>query len=203
MNKYKIERESGQTFLVIQGQKGQQISEREYYALSTGQVKGLVMAQLIEKGKSFKIKYNISGYISLREYLYNPLNKASFVLLLSNILENLKSLQKAYFTYQYILMDMNAAMVNPATHEVSFVYVPITFFESGANLKDFLLGIIQCCTFAQGENTEYVREYIQILNRGINFSLFELEEYVKRLRDSSNPSQAKICSKCGNVLQNE
>jgi len=202
MSNFKIEHNEGQNFLVVQSQKGQQISQREFYAIRTAQVPGLLRAELIPKGKTFKLVYNISGYISLRDYLVNPLNKQSFAKLLNNILENLKALQKAYYNYQFILMDMDAAMVNPATQQVSFVYVPITFYESGTTLKDFLLDIIQCCTFAPGEDTDYVRDYIKILNRGINFSVFDLEEYVKELKlDDQDGRRAKKCSRCGTPIQ--
>lgn len=201
MSKFKIEQSAGQNVLVIQGQKGQQISEREYYAISTGQIPGLLRAELIRKGSAFKLVYNISGYISLREFLVNPLNKQSFARLLNNILNNLKALQRAYYNYQFILMDMNAAMVNPTTQQVSFVYVPITFYESGTSLKEFLLSIIQCCSFAPGENTDYVREYIRILNAGINFSVFDLEEYIKNLKlDEQSDEQTKKCPRCGSLI---
>lgn len=202
MSKFKIEHSAGQNFLVIQGQKGQQISQREYYAISTGQVPGLLRAELVQKGNTFKLNYNISGYISLREFLVNPLNKQSFARLLNNILSNLKALQRAYYNYQFILMDLNAAMVNPTTQQVSFVYVPITFYESGTSLKEFLLSIIQCCSFAPGENTDYVRDYIRILNRGINFSVFDLEEYIRNLKiDEQNGAQVKKCTRCGTPIQ--
>ena len=202
MSKFKIEQSAGQNVLVIQGQKGQQISQREYYAISTGQIPGLLRAELIQKGSAFKLVYNISGYISLREFLVNPLNKQSFAKLLNNILNNLKALQSAYYNYQFILMDMNAAMVNPTTQQVSFVYVPITFYESGTSLKEFLLSIIQCCSFMPGENTDYVREYIRILNAGINFSVFDLEEYIKNLKlDEQSAEQTKKCSRCGTLIQ--
>lgn len=201
MSKFKIEQSAGQNVLVVQGQKGQQISEREYYAISTGQIPGLLRAELIRKGSAFKLVYNISGYISLKEFLVNPLNKQSFAKLLNNILNNLKALQRAYYNYQFILMDMNAAMVNPTTQQVSFVYVPITFYESGTSLKEFLLSIIQCCSFAPGENTDYVREYIRILNAGINFSVFDLEEYIKNLKvDAPDNNQTKKCSRCGSLI---
>ena len=200
MGNFKIEQNAGQHFLVIQGQKGQQISEREYYAISTGQVPGLLRGEMIRKGNTFKLVYNISGFISLREFLVNPLNKQSFARLLKNILNNLKALQRAYYNYQFILMDMNAAMVNPTTQQVSFVYVPITFYNSGTDLKNFLLSIIQCCSFVPGENTDYVRDYIRILNNGINFSVFDLEEYVKNLEGNQGSQQAKKCTRCGTPI---
>lgn len=202
MSKFKIEHSAGQKLLVIQGQKGQQISEREYYAISNGQIPGLLRAELIRKGNTFRLNYNISGFISLREFLVNPLNKVSFAKLLGNILSNLKALQNSYYNHQFILMDMNAAMVNPTTQQVSFVYVPITFYESGTSLKEFLLSIIQCCSFVPGENTDYVRDYIRILNNGINFSVFDLEEYVKSLKiDEKASNGVKKCARCGSVIQ--
>lgn len=201
MGMFKIERVAGQRLLTVQGQKGQQISEREFYAINTGQVPGLLRAELVKKGSSFKLNYNISGFISLREYLVNPLGKASFAKLLGSILSNLKALQNAYYNYQFILFNIDAAMVNPANQRVSFVYVPITFYESGTSLKEFLLSIIQSCSFIQGENTDYVRDYIKILNSGINFSVFELEEYVKRLNSEKETSDIIRCARCGNVIQ--
>lgn len=203
MNKYKIERVAGMNQLVIQGQKGQQISEREYYAVSNGQIPGLLRAELVKKSNNFKLVYNISGYISLREFLFNPLNKQSFAKLLSNILKNLKSMQEAFFNQQYVLLDMNTVMVNPATQTVYFVYVPIAFFESETNLKDFLLSIIEGCSFVPGENTDYVKDYIRILNNGINFSVFDLEEYIKGLSGKKTPSvgNVKKCPKCNGKVE--
>ncbi len=202
MVKYKIERSAGNTYLVIQGQKEQQISEREYYAIHTGQIPGLLIADLVRKGNSFRLNYNISGCISLREYLFNPLTKQSFSSLLTGILNNLKALQSAYYNMQYILMDINAVMVNPSTHNVSFVYVPITFFESGTSLKEFLLSIINYCAFLPGEDTGYVKDYIRILNSGINFSVFDLEEYLKNLGSRGTPEKkVKKCTRCGSALQ--
>ncbi len=202
MSKFKIEHSAGQNFLVVQGQKGQQISDREFYAINNGMIPGLLKADLIRKGSTFKLSYNISGFISLKEFLLNPLNKQSFAKLLGNILNNLKALQKAYYNHQFILMDMDAAMVNPATQQVNFVYVPITFYDSGTNLKEFLLSIIQCCSFVPGENTDYVKDYIRILNNGINFSVFDLEEYIKRLNGGEYSSNTtKKCTRCGAVLQ--
>ena len=198
MAKYKIERNNGRTLLVVPGQKGQQISEREFYIINTVQIPCLVKADLIRKSNSFKLVYDISGYISLREYLFNPLNRFSFSRLLKNILDNLKTLQNSFFNEQYLLLDVNTVMVNPSTQELKFIYIPITFYENGISLKYFLLSIIDFCSFDQGETGDYIREYIRILNNGINFSVFDLEEYIKRTGQSSDAfSKENRCRKCG------
>lgn len=204
MIKFKIEQTGGKTLLVVQGQKGQQISQREYYAIKTGEIAGLVKAEASEKSHIVKISYDISGYIPLKNFLLNPLNKQSFAGILKSVLNNLKYLHSAFFNNQNILFDINTVMVNPATHAISFIYIPIPFFDSGTSLKDFLLSIIQNCSFVSGENTDYVKDYIRILNNGINFSVFDLEEYVNRLYDKSNSdSSVRRCQKCGAVVSLE
>lgn len=201
MAKYKIERSGGRILLVIAGQKGDQLSEREFYAITTMQMPCLVKADIVRKSKTFKLLYDISGFIPLREYLMNPLSKVTFSKLLKGILDNLKILQRAYFEERYLLLDVNTVMVNPLNQELKFIFVPISFYDNSVSLKNFLLSIIDNCTFVQGESGDYVREYIRILNNGINFSVFDLEEYVRRLNsDNSANKHEKTCDKCGAVL---
>ncbi len=203
MSKYKTEIISGRRVLVVQGQKGQQISEREFYAVSTGQVPGLLRAELIGRGNSFRLSYDISGYISLREFLSAPINKSTFITLIDNILNTVKGLQKAYYNRQYILFDINAVMIEPMTRRIGFVYVPITFYDSGTELRSFLLSIAQNCFFTPNESNDYAREYIRIVNDGINFSDFKLEEYIKKLiSDGQTSDDERKCVRCGNAVPN-
>ena len=172
----------GLSQLIIKSLKGQQVSENEVYAINANKVPGLLHLDVVQKGSSFKLIYNITGFISLKEFLKMPLNKQLFAQILQNILVNLKAVESAYFNQQYLLMDINQVYVNPNTQHIYFTYVPILMFESGTSLREFLLGIIQHGTFAPGEDNSYVRDYITILNSGINFSVFELEEYINKLQ---------------------
>ena len=201
MARYKIEREAGRSLLVINGQKEQQISEREFYCISTGQIDGLVRAEILRKSNGFKLMYDISGLISLREFLYNPMDKAVFCRLFGNILKNLKNMQNAFFNQQYLLLELDSVMINPLTQAVSFIYVPITFYENVTDLKGFLLDITEKCSFIKGENTSFIGECRRILNSGINFSLFELEEFISGLSNTSEPeTNVILCKKCGEKL---
>lgn len=197
MNKIKIVSRSGISQLILKSQKGQQLNENEVYAINANKVAGLLHLDVVQKGTSFKLIYNLTGFITLQEYLTTPLNKERFAMILQNILSNLQSLERNFFNQQYLLMDFNRVMVNPATQHIYFIYVPIQYFESGTSLRDFLLNIIQHATFASGEDTSYVRDYITILNNGINFSVFDLEEYISRLLGQpSKELQSIECPQC-------
>ena len=202
MNKSKVVSKLGLSQLIIKSQKGQQISEHEAYAINANKVKGLLHLDVVQKGSSFKLIYNITGFITFKEFLATPLNKESFAKILQNILDNLKSMDEAYFNQHNLLMDFNRVMVNPATQHIYFVYVPIQFFDSGDSLREFLLNIIQHCTFAPGEDNSYVRDYITILNSGINFSVFELEEYINKLLGQKTTRAQDIeCPQCKTKLK--
>lgn len=197
MNKIKLANKMGLSQLIIKSLKGQQVSENEVYAINANKVPGLLHLDVVQKGSSFKLIYNITGFISLKEFLKMPLNKQLFAQILQNILANLKAVESAYFNQQYLLMDINQVYVNPNTQHIYFTYVPILMFESGTSLREFLLGIIQHGTFAPGEDHSYVRDYITILNSGINFSVFELEEYInKLLGQNTSRIQEVVCPNC-------
>ena len=197
MNKIKVKTKLGVSQIIIKSLKGQQINENEVYSINSNQVQGLLHLETVRKGTSFQLHYDITGFITLRDYLSTPLNKERFARILENVLSNLKSMEQLYLNQQYLLMDFDKVMVNPATQKIHFVYVPIQYFESGSSLREFLLNIIQYATFTPGEDNSYVKDYIMILNKGINFSVFDLEEYVNKLLGQKNTGKRQIvCPQC-------
>lgn len=201
MNKIKVKSKSGLSQLILKSAKGQQLNENEVYAINSNKVDSLLHLDVVQKGSSFKLIYNITGFITFGEYLATPLNKERFARILQNILSNLKSMSNVFFNQQYLLMDFNRVMVNPTTQRIYFVYVPIQFFESGTTLREFLLNIIQHSSFTPGEDTSYVRDYITILNNGINFSIFDLEEYINKLLGQKTCNLQTIeCPQCHTQL---
>lgn len=201
MNKIKIAKKMGVNHLMIKSLKGQQLNEHEIYSINNNEVKGLLRVEVFQKNNSFKLFYNVSGFTTFRQYLRTPLTKETFANMLQNILDCLLAVKKAFFHQENMLMDFNHVLVNPATQKIYFVYVPIQGFESEVSLRDFLLNIIQYCSFAPGEDTSYVKDYITILNSGINFSEFDLEEYIKGLFGKNNSEKSyKECPNCHTKL---
>jgi len=203
MNKCKVVSKLGISQLIIKSQKGQQLSEREVYSINNNEVSGLLHLDVVSKGASFKLVYNITGFVTFKEYLKKALNKETFARILKNILENLKATQETFINQQMLLLDFEHVLVNPATEHIYFTCVPIQGIETGTPLRDFLLNIIQYSTFVPGEDNSYIREYITILNSGINFSVFELEEYINKLtgKESQIEGQTKECPGCHQMVK--
>ncbi len=203
MNKCQTKTKLGITQLIIKSQKGQQLSEREIYAINNNEVKGLLHLDVVQKGSNFQLLYNITGFITFKEYLNRTLDKEAFARILKNILENLKSTQETFINQQMLFLDFEHTLVNPSTEKIYFTCVPIQGIETGTSLREFLLNITQYTSFKKGEDNSYIREYISILNNGINFSVFELEEYINKLTGEKTDSMSnkKECPACHKTIK--
>lgn len=204
MNKIKLVKKSGGMQLIIKGAKGQQIMPRELNMINRDEISGLLRINLVQKKNSFKFICAVTGFETLAEYLRTPLNRESFAQILRMILSNLKAMRENVFNTDYVLLDIDKVMVNPHTRQICFIYVPILRFEGGGNLRTLLLDIIQHCSFQQGEDTDYVQDYINILNNGVNFSEFDLEQYIKRLTNTHTPPAEMVeCKYCHTMMPRE
>lgn len=197
-NKYKIVKNSRIKQFILSSHKGQQLSVREAVMLGKGEINGLIAIDIRHKHSTFDIIYNVTGLTTLRNFLKCPLNKDTFARLLRNILAVLKNIESEFFNPKNLLADFDRVMVNTSTMQLWFMYVPIQDYDTGYSLRNFLLGIIEVSVFNVEEDNEYIKQYIRILNSGINFSLFELEQYIESILDikSQFESDMVTCPVC-------
>lgn len=219
MNKHKFKKKKGLATLVIKGQKNQQLMEREVYGINQEEkVPHLLHKGVTHRGAAIDLTYDLTGYISLREYLQAPLSRASFIALLQHILDILKKMKEHVYNQNCLILDPEFVMINPASKSVYLVFVPLQPFENSTTLRELLLSIVQYATFVGDEDSSYIRDYIRILNTGINFSSFELEQYVDQMpgRQSSGEmfvecphchirlkKTASYCGNCGTKLSGQ
>ena len=218
MNKFKIVTRNHNKYLCVKSQKGQQLNMNEVEVITNRKVVGLLHTQVQHKGSGFKLDYNITGYITLSEYLRSTLNKPLFAMLLGNIFTIFQNMQTSHFSFKNLLLNQNQIFVDPASKNIFFVFLPIQYFDNCTSVKDFYLSIAGKTVFASDDNTDYVKEYIRILNSGINFSVFELEQYIAKLSgkqtsdkqkqnckkcDAINTHTSQFCNSCGTNLKQE
>lgn len=198
-NKTKFVNKRGMAQFILYSKKGQTLNERDVYAVNSRAIDGLLQFEVAKKGSNFELMYNLAGLVPLHDFMLNPLNRESFARILQNVLDVLKNMQSNFFNLKGLFLNFAYVYVNPATQKLAFIYSPIQNYDSGCELRNFLLEIIQVATFVQEEDSNYVKEYIRILNEGINFSVFELEEYIKGLVSETGYKLEKTitCFKCG------
>lgn len=193
MAKPRIIKKNGKIYLEIISKKRQQIAEREMYLINNDEVSGLIHFSIEKKANRFSLLYDIGEFVSLSFFLKNTITKRIFAQMLINILDNLKSMRNIFIDQKMLLLDLNHVYVAENDFKIFFVCVPMHPVVQDDSLRDFLLNIVNCANFSEKEDKSYLLEYHEILNKGINFSLFELEKYVLGLIDRK---EVIVCPNC-------
>lgn len=185
--------------LIVTCKKGQQLAQREYQLLSTGQIPGFLRPEAQVKGNVPQLSFPVSGLISLREFLQmTPLNKDCFAGLLQEILHLLKTADAEHLSAKLIQYDVDLMMVDPSTFNVLMLYVPIQPYEENGTIRDAMQGILNNACFLDATADDYVARFAQLFADGVLFSVYSLEEYAGSLQWQPDPvSAGPVCPRCG------
>lgn len=213
---YKIIRRKNEHYILLKSEKGQYLNLSDVEYIDSHAVNGLLITNIGQKKNSFFIRYNITGLCSMKEYLRTTtLNKYMFGQMLSYILQALREIGNQ-LDKEKLVTDLRYVMVNAATRQVQFMYLPVQYWEGRSDFRGFFENLVYAekTKFARNEDTSYVMEFLQIVKRGVGLSLVDLEEFVTRLDGNSDkkeqkqckfctrkfPIYQKYCSICGNLL---
>ena len=198
MNKYKYVKKKGAAFLTVEVKKGQQITERELYGISSGEVTGLIPMTVTERFGASLLVYPIDGLALLADYLAEPVDKVLFSRLLSSILEGIRGVKQAVFNEASLLLDPDYLFVDPESGCARLIYIPIATYDCETELRALLQCLVTYGSFDENEDTGYVQRFIEILNEGVSFSLYAMEEYARELEAQVRKAQQpKLCPACG------
>ena len=198
MNKYKYVKKKGASFLTVEVKKGQQITERELYAIGGGELSGLIPMTVSERFGASQLSYPIDGLALLADYLAEPVDKVLFSRLLSSILEGVRGVKQAVFHEASLLLDPDYLFVDPETGCARLIYIPVAAYDCETELRSLLQCLVTYGSFDENEDTGYVQRFIEILNEGASFSLFSMEEYARELEAQVRKAQQpKRCPTCG------
>ncbi len=197
MKRPRIITEGSRTFLRLHTEKNELLDPRRADILIQGKVDGLIPVQIVPKGKTCLLLYDVTGYMFLESYLKSGLRRAALAALLRDIYETLRDLRQAFFSPESMLLSPDRVFLCPGSRKASFIFVPVQQYEGGQSVRDFYLSIAREAVLSPGESTAYVEELIALLKRGVNLSMFDLEEYIRKLSETPMPDAPKNrCKKC-------
>lgn len=169
---------------VVKGKKGQQLNKREIQLITRNQIKGILTFDMDLKKDSFIFDYKVDGLLPLDVFLCaNILSRNDLISIFRYIITALNSLEEHRFSKDLIIWDIEAVHISPETLETYLMYVPLQFYETKGNLKEFLLNFIALCNFNQDEDLGYVQEIVRELNQSIAYSAYMLLNYCNKIAD--------------------
>lgn len=190
-NKYKKIKKKGRIYVTVDSIKGQNLNLREVEDIQNGILKNVIPLEVDMKRSGFVLKYDITNHMSMEQYLHTIITKQKYAQIMLQILGIIRTMSEAYYNPQNIILNLDNVYINPSTETIFFIFIPILYFDSGCSVKEFLTQITYQTTFDSSEDTSYVEKCLNILQRNMNFSAVEMEEYLKSiLSDKKEPDKS-------------
>lgn len=193
-NKCKTITKKGKTKVIIKSIKGQSLNMREVEDLQNQKLDYALPLEIITKGKNFVLIYDITDDIPLARYMHTNVSREKFAEMMLQMLGILQKATQSLYNLQNLILDPEKIMVNPSSGKIRVMFVPILYYEYGTSVRKFLLNLIGNTTFENAQDCDYVEKCIAIINKGINFSIVELQEYLESLQKSQRRVQREIFS---------
>lgn len=202
MNDIKVINKKKKKVIEIKLQKIQSTNDREINCINQNQITGLLKPEL-EKGFAGNyITFDFMGLVPLCDFVKeNTLSEKDFVKIIKKMMEIIKDAGKLHFSKNLFVFDVNYTMIFPDGLQVYFLYVPVQPYRSDVEFRDFLLDFLSRCKFEE-KNTDHVKKCQEILKKGKEFSLFDLEHYINSLdKKEEIIVEEFVCPSCGYVMK--
>lgn len=182
MSKLKLINQNGQSRIIVKSRSGQELNEREAQMINDGRAEGFLLFDVERKGSTFQLVYPLYDLVPLPAFLQTAmLSKRMFGILLRVLLTAVNRVEEYHFSKDLLQLHLQQVMIAPDSWRIYLLYIPIQPYAAEGTLKEMLLDIVRYASFDPNEDLTYVQEYIRIINDGVVFSAFSLEEYVDRL----------------------
>ena len=188
--KIKLKLKSDKTIVQVVLQKNEELIGRELTAISTNTVKNLLKPALKKSVLSFSttVEYIGTPAVPLTQYLKQVISKQNFFYLLVQIVSVTHYLQSGNMALQNLLLDFRYIFINPSTHEMFFIYLPIISEHSTVDMLGFFGMLLHSVNPNRSENNNYLGEFSNFLKGQNVFSLEAFQSYISA-RDRNAAAQ--------------
>ena len=158
----------------------EEISEREVMVFRSKLIRGLVRPNV----DGNKITYTVPGNMTLREYLKTGIDKKAFFVIIAQIIEITKKIEKYGLNINNLVLNLQYVYVNKMTKELHFIYQPVTNKEVSISIYAFVNDVAYESVFSLEEDTDFINDFMKFLQNMERYSATEIEAYI--LKNHSN-----------------
>ena len=134
------------------------------------------------------ITYDISGRMTVEDFIQGTMDKEKVFNLLRNISMGMININEYAIPLSYILLNKSYMYINPDTLEIKFLYLPVEGEASVAvEFKSFVRQLVAGMKFNLDEDLSYVGQLLTYIN-GNGFNLRGLIGLTEALMQDSNIS---------------
>lgn len=183
MKKYK-RIEKNNSLIRIKSEKRQELCYRELNYINEGRVKWFLPVTVEKKKDYYILEYNFTQYVTLDEFLsLNVINKKIFVRIVTKIIDMYNWVEENHFNRNIIYQDLFNIMIDTNKLEPRFIYVALQPEDLGFDVKSLFMNILQNSVFDSSENLDFLDEYLNILEKNIVVSLYDIKNLLSESKE--------------------
>jgi len=169
---------------------GEDISESEINMFMQKNLRGLMKAKKIRKGV---VDYTAPISVTVEEYLKKPINSYDFFLMIEQVVDTVKRVQKNNLVVNRMLLDIKNVFINQTTKEIHFIYIPVINGDVKSNIMEFLYSIIYAATPADAATGDQISRFTYFLKNESGYNSKKIENYIEKV----NPHIIKLVKNTG------
>ena len=123
-----------------------------------------------------KMKYNITGLITLQELFSSPIRKQKFLGILESLAENMLRAEEYMLDVSSYILDESFIYTDPKGVKVFMIVLPIR--RDGEKAEEFLKRLLFDVTYDQTEDCSYVASLMNFLGNENSFSMKDFHDQI-------------------------
>lgn len=174
----KVSHEKGIIRVITKLENGETVIPR--YVEICQEISGVLCPKV---GRFGRVQYVGSDAVSLHSFLKTGITNEQFFSIVEQIFKILKEALNYGFSMDLFLLGLDYVFIRKETCQISMVYQPIISKRCYGNVFLFFNAMIRETTFANGEDTSVLVDFLQQLQKMENFSIEEIEEFISKARE--------------------
>lgn len=139
-------------------------------------------------GSYSKMMFDVTGKVTLREYISKSISQQDFKVMLTNLINTLENFDEIMIDSKQVMLDLDSVFINVLDHKIAFLCIALEGFEQNGNLYSFFKEIVSNSYVTAGFNeASYFNLVYNVMHTENGFSL-------QNLRTAMNDSAADSSS---------
>lgn len=180
---FKYEEQEGKRYLIYEKREEDVLDTFTMEMLSNNKIEGIVPFSCIRMDRDVKMKYNITGLITLQELFSSKITKQKFLGILEKMAENMLRAEEYMLDVSSYILNKSFIYTDPEGVKVFMIVLPIR--REGEKAEAFLKSLLFDVKYDQTEDCSYVASLMNFLGSENSFSLKDFSEQIVRFRKSS------------------
>ena len=153
----------------------------------------LLLKGFLKPKKTKKRVVEFTGPIGVSIYsrLQKPISKHDFFLLIEQVVDNIRKINKNKLSLANVIWNINYAFINEATKEIQLIYLPGASLTYGNNITEFFESIVYLTKPIPESDTDYASKFLYYLRNLKSFNITAIESFIQK----EDPSAIKTIRK--------